>query len=139
MAQIPRTLSPTAPTNVTSGRLPGGPRSVATADAAPVESLNQQEAILFNDALLYQEERDNGERRQRAPQQDIIVDHAGSTQAFAAIFEDGNAAGAREFTQRSSGKGVSNVMARAINTYEANVRVIHGTADPRGTNLSLTL
>lgn len=139
MAQIPRSLPPTVPANVTAARLPGAPRSVASIDAAPIEETTQQETVLFNDALLYQEERATDERRRRNAQPDIRVEYAGSAQAFAAMFEGVNGDGGGELVPRIRSRDGKTMIAKAINTYETNVRVIHGTADLRGTNLSMTL
>ncbi len=139
MAQIPRNLPAAAPTNVPSGRLQGGPRSVATADASPIDELSPQDSVLFNDALLYQEEqaadRRGGDRSRGNP----VIEYAGTAQTFAAVFEEGNAAGSGGDVQRTRSRGFANLVARAINTYETNVRVIQGTAPQLGSNLSLTL
>lgn len=137
MAQIPRNLPAAAPTNVTSGRLQGGVRSVASSDSAPIEELNAQDSVLFNDALLYQEE-DDANRKRRNGQRDAIVEYAGTSQTFAAVFEESNARGTGDVQQVRS-RGFANLVARAINIYEANVRVIQGTEQQRGANLSMTL
>ncbi len=139
MAQIPRNLPLTAPTNVTSGRLQGGPRSVATADAGPIEELNPQDSVLFNDALLYQEDETTDRRRRNSVPGNTIVEHAGTSQTFAAMFEEGNASGTGGNVQIVRSKGFANLVSRAINTYEANVRVIQGTDEPLGSTLSMTL
>ena len=139
MAQIPKNLPPTAPTTVSSGRLHGGLRTVSSSDATPVEETRSidQDGVLFNNALLYQQEDQTEQRRGNNPQASSIVEYAGSSQTFAAIFENMDATSGD--VQRARSKGFANLVARAINTYETNVRIIHGTAEPRGTNLSMSL
>jgi len=139
MAQIPKNLPPSLPANVTSGRLQGGPRSVASANATPVEGANAQDGVLFNDALLFQDKDTFDHGRSDNSQGHQLIEHAGSSQTFASIFEEGNASGSGGNIQKDRQKGFANVVARAINTYETNVQVIQGNVDLRGTNLSLTL
>jgi len=140
MAQIPRSLPATAPTNVTSGRLQGGPRSVASADASPIEETRTQTGVLFNDALLFQDD-DTAHSRERGNSQgnNNLVEYAGSSQTFASIFQEGNSTGSAGNVQTVRSKGFANLVTRAINIYETNVQVIHGTTEPRGTTLSMTL
>lgn len=137
MAQIPRTLPPTAPANVTSGRLQGGPRTVASADASPIEETSAQEGVLFNDALLFQDEELADHRRRDSSNGAPLVEYAGSSQTFAAIFENSEATTGNAQQVRS--RGFANLVARAIDVYETNVKIIHGTTEPRGSTLSLTL
>jgi len=139
MAQIPKNLPPTAPTTVSSGRLHGGLRTVASLDASPVEETSSidQDGVLFNDALLYQRDDQTDQRRGNNQQAVNIIEHAGSSQTFATIFENSDATSGD--VQRARSKGFANLVSRAINTYENNVRIIHGTGDPRGSNLSMTL
>ncbi|MBC8268176.1 MAG: hypothetical protein H8E36_05465 [Rhodospirillaceae bacterium] len=137
MAQIPRTLPSAVPTNVTAGRLQGGPRSVASADSAQIEATNAQDGVLFNDALLFQDRETTDRRGGDNSQGNHRVEYAGSSQTFASIFED--TAASSGSVQKARSKGFANLIARAITTYETNVQVIHGTTDPRGTTLSLTL
>ena len=78
-------------------------------------------------------DRRNGDNSQAS----IPVEYAGSSQTFASIFED--TAASSGSVQKARSKGFANLIARAISTYETNVQIIHGTTDPRGTTLSLTL
>jgi hypothetical protein len=138
MAQIPRNLPPTAPTNVSAGRLQGGSRSVATADSTPVEGASPQDGVLFNDALLYQEDTAFDRQSRERSQGNVPLENAGTSQTFAAIFEDTGASGGRD-VQAARSRGFANIVARAINIYETNVRVIQGSAHPRGSTLSVSL
>lgn len=113
-------------------------RSVASSDSAPVQELSPQDSILFNDALLYQEQ-DAASRRRRHSQRDAGIEYAGSSQTFAAVFEESNSRGTGTSVQQARSKGFANLVARAINIYETNVRVIQGSDIARGTNLSLML
>ena len=139
MAQIPRNLPPMGLTTVSSGRLQGGLHTVSSSDASPVEETGSigQDGVLFNDALLYQQEDQTEQRRGNNWQATVNVEYAGSTQTFVTIFENVDATSGE--VQRGRSKGVANLVARAIDTYETNVRLIHGTAVPRGTHLSMTL
>jgi|SaaInl4_150m_RNA_FD_contig_21_1656906_length_598_multi_4_in_0_out_0_1 hypothetical protein len=139
MAQIPKNLPASTATSVTSGRLQGGVRSVASSDSSPIQELSSQESVLFNDALLYQEEDEPNRRRRHSSARDPLIEYAGSTQTFAAVFEESNARGTGGNVQQVKSKGFAGLMVRAINVYEENVRVIQGTSEQRGTNLSMTL
>ena len=139
MAQIPRNLPPIISTNAPSGRLQGGLHTVSSLDASPVEETGSiaQDAVLFNDALLYQQEDKSKQGQGRGRQISASIEHAGSSQIFANIFEDiGERSGE---IQRARSKGFANIVARAIDVYETNIQLIQGTEIPRGTNLSLRL
>ena len=139
MAQILRNLPPMAPTTVSSGRLQGGLHTVSSSDASPIEETGSigEDGVLFNDALLYQQEDQTKQGRGNSRQAASFVEYAGSSQMFATIFENVDATSGE--VQRARSKGFANLVARAINTYETNVQLIHGTAVPRGTNLSMML
>jgi hypothetical protein len=139
MAQISRTFPPIAPATVSSGRLQGGLHTVSTSDTSPVEETGSigQDGVLFNDALLFQQEDQTEQRRGNNWQAAANVEYAGSTQTFVSIFENVEATNGE--IQRNRSKGFANLVARAIDTYETNVQLIHSTAVPRGTNLSMIL
>ena len=139
MAQILRNLPPLVSTTVSSGRLQGGLHTVSSSDASPLEETGSisQEGVLFDDALLYQQEDQTRQSRGGGRQASAFVEYAGSSKTFATIFEDVDARSGEVQTARS--KGFANLVARAINTYETNIQLIHGSATPRGANLSLRL
>ena len=139
MAQIPRNLPPAAPTIVTSGRLQGGLRTITGADISPVEETGSvgQDGVLFNDSLLRQHENNNENWLNNHRQANQFIDFAGSSQMFASLFEANETVSKTVQINRS--KGFTNLVARAIKTYEENVRIIQGTADLRGSKLSITL
>lgn len=139
MAQIPRSLPPAFPTNVTSTRLQGPSRAAAGPDGAPIEAVDAQDGVLFNDALLFQDDEARNDGRRNNSQGGQLVEFSGSSQTFASIFEEGNATGPGGDIQKGRARGFANLIARAISTYETNVQVIQGTTDPRGSTLSLTL
>lgn len=139
MAQIPRNLPPLVSTTFSSGRLQGGLHTVSSSDASPVEETGSiaQDAVLFNDALLYQQEDQTKQGQGRGRQISASIEYASSSQIFANIFEDvGERSGE---IQRARSKGFASLVARAIDIYETNTQLIQGTATPRGTNLSLRL
>ena len=139
MAQIPRNIPAFVSTNVYSGRLQGGLHTVSSSDINPVEETGSiaQDSVLFNDALLYQQEDQTNYSRSRGRQVSAFVDYAGSTQMFANIFEDVDFRSDRVQSTRS--KGLANLVARAIDTYESNILLISGKNLPRGAKLSLRL
>ena len=139
MAQILRNLPPLVSTTVSSGRLQGGLHTVSSSDISPVEETGSiaQDSVLFNDALLYQQEDETRQGRGRSRQVSAFVDYAGSSQMFANIFEDIDARSDKIKNSRS--KGFANLVARAIDTYETNIQLIRGTDVPRGAKLSMRL
>jgi hypothetical protein len=139
MAQILRNLPPMTTATVPSGRLQGGLHTVSSSDSSPVEETASigQDGVLFNDALLQQQEDQTKYSRGNNRQLAAIVEYAGSSQTFATIFENVDATSGEG--QRARSKGFANLVTRAIDIYEANVRLIHGTDVPRGTNLSMSL
>ena len=139
MAQILRNLPPLVSTTVSSGRLQGGLHTVSSSDISPVEETGSiaQDSVLFNDALLYQQEDETKHGRGRGRQVSAFVDYAGSSQMFANIFEDIDARGDRIQSTRS--KRFASLVARAIETYETNIQLIRGTDVPRGAKLSMRL
>lgn len=139
MAQIPKNFPPTVQSNVLSGRLQGASRSVASSDSSAVEAVNAQDGVLFNDALMFQDHQPDNRGGNDGSQASQIIEYSGSSQTFAAIFENGNATGPDGDVQLGRSRGFANMIARAINTYETNVQIIRGTSVPRGSTLSLTL
>jgi hypothetical protein len=139
MAQIPRNVPPIISTTVSSGRLQGGLHTVSSSDASPVEETGSigQDSVLFNDALLYQQEDQTKHGQGKGREASVSIEYAGSSQMFANIFEDVDHRNGEVQTARS--KGFANLVARAIDVYETNIQLIKGTATPRGTNLSLRL
>ncbi len=117
----------------------GGPRSVASGDGTPVEATNAQDGVLFNDALLFQDDKPHNNGRGNKSQAGRLIEYAGSSQTFASIFQDGNATGTGGDVQNSRKRSFSSLIARAINTYEKNVQVIQGNSDPRGSTISMSL
>ncbi|NQU58280.1 MAG: hypothetical protein HQ513_13670 [Rhodospirillales bacterium] len=139
MAQIPKNLPPVVSTSVSAGRLQGNSRSVASTDATPIEEANAQDGVLFNDALLFEDDKYSNRNRKDNAQGNQLIEYAGSSQTFASIFESGNATSSGGDVQRGRQKGFASLIARAINTYETNVQVIQGTIDPRGSTISMSL
>ena len=137
MAQILRNLPSMVPTSVTAGRFQGGPSSVVSSDASQIEATNAQDGVLFNDALLFQDRETRDRRGNDNSQRNSLIEYAGSSKTFASIFED--TAASRGDVQKARSKGFANEFTRAIKTYETNIQIIHGTTDPRGSTLSLTL
>lgn len=79
--------------------------------------------------------RQRRDRNQGAPSSE----YAGTSQAFAAMFEEGNASGPSGNVQNARPRRFANVISRAIKVYETNVKVIQGLSEQRGQSVSLSL
>ena len=120
-------------------RLQGGDGGLAIAHVqAAVGGVEEiEEGVLFNDALLYQQEDQTKQGQGRGRQASVSIEYAGSSQMFANIFEDVDERSGE--VQKARSKGFANFVAHAIDVYETNIQLIQGIATPRGTNLSLRL
>lgn len=143
MAQIGRTVPTSSTTTLVGGRLAAGARNVATVERAPVEALNPKLGTLLDDgAFLFHAYQ----RNDPPPERDDRPDGRGlglvrsSSQAFAAFLEfDGGGEPGGESSRHGGTAPFSGTLSRAISTYEANARVISGTAVPCGASLSINL
>jgi len=139
MAQVPRTLPPAALTTVQAGRLPGSPRAVATLDTTPVEELSPQGGVSFNSSLLFQDEETNNQQHPQGQTGKGMIEYAGGSQTFATIFEEVNPSGSDDEEAPVRARSYSGYVARAIDIYENNIRIINGSNNQRGGSLSMNL
>ena len=91
---------------------------------------------LSGDIAVYGEVQQRGV--QLAVQQINNSGYLGEDTKLEALYEDTGASGGRD-VQAARSRGFANIVARAINIYETNVRVIQGSAHPRGSTLSVSL
>lgn len=141
MAQIGRTTPASATTAIAANRPTAGASNVASVTRSPIEALNPKLGTSLADAFLFHAYQNDN---QSPPDH-----HTGETggglvrstsQAFAAFleFDAGQDVGA-ESGSRGGMTSFAGVLARAIDTYETNARVISGSDVPRGSTLSVSL
>lgn len=153
MASVPRTM---AAGSMVGGRMPAGMRNVASTDrSALVESSASRTGIGFQDsAFLYQgyfgpknfddeEQQGNGQGYQRRPSTPLLGRLDATSQTFAAVMESQSLRTASLIGEDGLGspRAFANLVAKAIDTYETNARVIRGegSAVSRGGTLSISL
>lgn len=146
MAQIGRTTPTSATTAIAASRPTVAASNVASLGRSPIEALNAKlgtslgDAFLFNAACnAYQNGgRHSGEGEQTGERGEGLV--CATSQAFSAFLEfDSGSESAAGTGWRGGSTSFAGVLARAINTYETNARIISGSMVPRGTTLSLNL
>lgn len=140
MAITPRPVTSSVPANTPSVRQVAGSRANVATDGLPVEELNPQSNVSFDMAMLFQNHERAGEKKDDTPKGKTLVEFAGTNQTFVNILEESaRSSGGRE-EARAVRRGFSGYVTRAINIYESNAQVIHGSGpDPRGSVLSLIL
>jgi len=145
MAQIPKTGMTAAPTAINTVRsspgskLSGGPRSVATSDASPIDEISSQAGVAFDDSLLFRDDNTEEKKNDDHAQARSLIEYPGSSETFASIFKEVNPT-ADEKSQAPAKTGLfSTLVVRAINIYETNSRIISGELEPRGSHLSIYL
>ena len=146
MAQVARI----APTGAGAGAAAAGSRqrvglrNVATVEAAPVEELSPMVGVSYDEAgLLFQDygrEPESKDRRRGEAPNPIVRVLGASSQAFAAVFEVNQSAGAgRAPSGGSSAAFFAERRAIAINMYEFNARISLGTDAKPGESLNMHL
>jgi len=140
MAITPRPVTSSVPASTPGVRNIAASRANVATEGAQVEELSPQANVSFDMAMLFQNDEQSDQKKDDSSQGKTLVEYAGSNQTFVNILEE---------TARSSGggdvgqsvrRGFSGYVTRAINIYESNAQVIHGSGpDPRGSTLSLTL
>ncbi len=118
-------------------------RNTANVDGAPIEELSPKlGAHLDDDAELFQEygEGRGGAGKGRQPREPRLGTFQATSQAFAAFLEFETGPDRGGDTRISGGASrFAGLVAKAINTYETNARVISGGITPKGSSLSLSL
>ena len=140
MAIAPRPVTSSVPASTPGVRHVAASRANVATDGAPVEELSSQTNVSFDMAMLFQNDERTGEKKDDSSKGKTLVEYAGNNQTFVNIIEES----ARSSGGRDEGqivrRGFSGYVTRAINIYESNAQVIHGSGpDPRGSTLSLTL
>ncbi len=136
----PRSVISTVPANTTSVRQQTVMRANAANDGSPVEETNAQSSVSFNTAMLFQNNGQTGEQEDDSSKGRTLVEYVGSSQSFANIVEESVRASGSGQGGAVVRRGFSGYVTRAINIYESNARVIHGSGpDPRGSTVSLAL
>lgn len=141
MAQIGRTAPASATTALASNRPTAGNSNVASVTRAPIEAMNAKLGTSLADAFLFHAyQNDNQPTPERHASQTGRGLVRATSQAFAAFleFDTGYDVGS-DTGSRGGVVSFAGVLARAIETYETNARVISGADVPRGKILSINL
>ena len=140
MAITPRSVTSSPPASTSSVRQVAVSRVQSAVDGAPVEETSAQTNVSFDTAMLFQNQEQTGDQKEDSSNSKTLIDYASSNQAFASILEETSTAVQAGGLREGSRRGFSGYVAKAINVYEENARVIHGTGpDRRGSTLSLNL
>ena len=130
MAQIPRTGASPAPTTINTVRAtPGGKssaglRNVGASEATPVDELNSQTNVAFDDSLLFHDDAANDKKEEDHQQGGTLIEYLGSSETFASIFKEVNpTADGKDGAPAKTGL-FTTLVTRAINVYETNSRII---------------
>lgn len=141
MAQIGRATPASATTTIAANRPMAGASNVASLSRTPIEALNPKLGTSLEDGFLFQGFLAGRQPEpERSPAEPALGLVRSTSQAFAAFleFETGPELG-NEVGSRGGQTSFAGVLARAINTYETNARVISGSMVPRGATLSVNL
>ena len=144
MAQVARTAPSPPASAVSGGRLAPSARSIANVDGAPIEELSPKIGAHLDDGAQLFQEFGHGGRGGAGKGRHVPQNGSGSfdatSQAFAAFieFEAGPENGG-DNRINGGGSRFAGLLAKAINTYETNARVISGSLTPKGSALSLSL
>ena len=140
MAITPRSVTSSPPASTQNVRQTVVARVQSAVDGAAVEETSAQTNVSFDTAMLFQNQEQTGDQQEESSNGKTLVEYASSNQAFVTILEETASATEASGPGRGARRGFSGFVTKAINTYEENARIIHGTGpDPRGSTLSLTL
>lgn len=119
-------------------------RSIANVDGAPIEELSPKIGAHLDDGAQLFQEFGQGGRGGAGKGHQVPKGGVGSfeatSQAFAAFLEfEAGPENAGDTRVSGGGSRFAGLLAKAINTYETNARVISGAITPKGTALSLSL
>jgi len=143
MAQVPK-VSAVLPVTTASATRGAPSVRVASVSAATVEEPHFSTAIQL-DTAPFNFDEDRSRTDDRDPQQPQYHErrHLGlieaPSQAFAALREYDNGTGRSAHGREGESRVFPGLVAKAINTYETNERVIHGNNPVLGTEVSVTL
>ena len=134
-------MSVTAAPNVTGGRMSAGARNMAAVDPGPISELNPGFGVFYNDAMLRFQDygRGAGDRR-HAPQLPNAQRFDTPSEAFAQVYEESQQSGdVGRPLEGIDGPSFRGTLARAIDIYETNMRVVSGNTNVLGESLSINL
>lgn len=115
-------------------------RASTATDGAPVEETSAQANVAFDTAMLFQNNAQTGGQKDDSGHKQALVEYPGSSQTFASIMEESVLASKGRDNGQAARRAFSGYVTRAINIYESNAKIIHGTGpEPLGSTISLTL
>lgn len=140
MALVAKAVFANAPASVSGGRQATGARNIASVDRAQIEEISPKAGVSPDEAkFTFQDYGRSPDRRERLPAPRSTVFDTPS-QAFATVFEmfrEGDGGGTDGEATTASTFGA--LLARAVGTYENNVRIVEGTYNTRGASLNMNL
>lgn len=142
MAITPLPVLTSLPASAPSARPSGASRTLAgvTTDSAHVEEAGAQTGVSFGTAMTPHRDEQAGNHGGGAPNGQKRVELVGGNRTFVGILEETSMASSGRSPGGPVRRGFSGYLSRAINAYETNARVIHGSGpEPRGSTVSLTL
>ena len=146
MVLIPRAAPVQTPASANNERL-GPPTRIASYTGNSVEELPQGASVSFESAAYgFQQDapsffdHNRGSHDQHTSRQNTVGINAPS-QTFAAMLEFPEAAGGRNENAAGDGSAapLAGVVARAIEIYETNAKIVSGESNILGTSVSLVL
>ncbi len=145
MVLIPRAVPAQAPTNATNARL-GPPSRVVSYTGDSVEELPEGASVSFESAAFgFRQDAPSSFDRNGGHEQPLPRHHTGGinapSQAFAAMLESPETAGGGNRNAAGDGPATPfpGVVARAIEIYETNAKIVGGESNILGTSISLVL
>ncbi len=140
MTQVVK-VAPTTATAVASGRMAAGARNVAVVDPTAVEEMNAGVGVSFNDASFLSHDfahRHSNEGDQHSGGQGGGFNTPSRDFAAMIAFQE-NAGDPNQRGVITRSQGFAGLVAKAIQIYETNAKVISGDYNILGTSLSITL
>ncbi len=139
MTQIARasTTTTAAPAN----RVPTAVRDVASFDRSPVEEISPQVGANFNESAFNFSNEKQGLSGQRGrPGGNMFGRFTAPSQTFVSLMEDSDSfSGAAGGAPASRKRDFAGLVAKAVQIYETNAKIIQGTNNVLGTSLSINL
>ncbi len=141
MNQVARLALPSSPSVTGTARPAKGGRSlIHINDADPIDALNPQPGISYNDAALaYEDEGSGTSGRKNRFSQPSASNFNAPSQSFAAMFEGTYDSQSSATRSGSNPRFMNILLSKAIGIYETNARIISGSEKSIGSSLSLTL
>ncbi len=140
MTQVGKIGSPAPLPSVPGGRMVPGARGVTSTDRPEVKGISPRAGVSFDDAAFGDDDNAPPGEEDKAGGPDAPLVFTTTTQAFAAMFDvsasaknpGGPATGAQSHAS-------AELRSRAIETYEANAKIVSGAGPARGGSFKLNL